>query len=70
MKEKYFKNEFYFSNSKIYGIDNFASPVFANNKVEKKYNLNSITVFNIMAKRTDAKGTATRSLPPLVLIIK
>ena len=31
---------------------------------------NSITVSNIMAKRTDAKGTATRSLPPLVLKIK
>ena len=31
---------------------------------------NSITVSNIMARRTDAKGTATRSLPPLVLKIK
>jgi len=31
---------------------------------------NSITVSNIMAKRTDAKGTATRPLPPLVLKIK
>jgi gliding motility-associated protein GldM len=31
---------------------------------------NSITVSNIMAKRTDAKGTAARSLPPLVLKIK
>ena len=31
---------------------------------------NSITVANIMAKRTDAKGTATRPLPPLVLKIK
>ncbi|MBC8265968.1 MAG: hypothetical protein H8E84_03290 [Flavobacteriales bacterium] len=31
---------------------------------------NSITVSNIKAKRTDAKGTATRSLPPLVLKIK
>lgn len=31
---------------------------------------NTITVSNIMARRTDAKGTATRSLPPLVLKIK
>ena len=31
---------------------------------------NSITVANIMARRTDAKGTATRSLPPLVLKLK
>ena len=31
---------------------------------------NSITVSNIMARRTDAKGTAARSLPPLVLKIK
>ena len=31
---------------------------------------NSITVSNIMARRTDAKGTATRPLPPLVLKIK
>ena len=31
---------------------------------------NSITVSNITARRTDAKGTASRSLPPLVLKIK
>ena len=31
---------------------------------------NSITVSNIMARRTDAKGTATRPLPPLVLKLK
>ncbi len=31
---------------------------------------NTITVSNIMAKRTDAKGTATKLLPPLVLKIK
>ena len=31
---------------------------------------NTITVSNIMARRTDAKGTANRSLPPLVLKIK
>ena len=43
----------YFSNSKIYGIDNFADPVFAENKVEKKYNFNSITVF--IGDQTDEK---------------
>ena len=32
--------------------------------------VDSITVSNIMAKRTDAKGTATRSLIALVIEIK
>ena len=41
----------YFSNSKIYGIDNFADPVFR--KLEKKYDFDSITVF--IGDQTDEK---------------
>ena len=47
------------------GIDNIFNAIINNTKSG-----NTITVSNIMARRTDAKGTATRSLPPLVLKIK
>ena len=35
----------YFSNSKIYGIDNFADPVFRKNKIKKQYDFDSISIF-------------------------